>query len=153
MAFKFSLLPLLKHRKRLEDEALKAYADAQAKVDAAEKQLQALFDQIDDARVSAQQFTLEGGAQSTRLEQIDQFINLQKILIEKKREAIRDLRFVAETKHELLIEAVRERKTLERLREHRQASYKLMLKKQELKQVDEMVVTRFGRNETGDQRS
>ena len=93
----------------------------------------------------AQWRTLSGGKHAPALSHIDQFINGQKIRIEKQRQLVRELMGEAERLQEILIEAAKGRKTLEKLRERRYSEFRTIRKKAELKAIDEIVVTRYGR--------
>lgn len=141
--FKFAFDKLLDHKRTLEDVARREYFEAQRLVDIAKKELEEMYKRIDDSRARAHDIETAGGRQAPTLSQIDEFINLQKIRIERHRLKIRELNAVAEQKQELLIEAAKERKTLEKLREKRMEEYDLQAKLAEMKEVDELVVTRF----------
>ena len=64
-----------------------------------------------------------------------------------QRRKIRELNQIAETKQQALVAAAKEYKILEKLREKKLTEYKDVLKKRELKMVDELVTTRFKRGE------
>lgn len=143
MKFRFAFEKLLAHKRTLEDVARREFAEAQALVDEAEKELNRLFGQIDDSRDLALELGTKGGAQGPALVQIDEFIRGQGIRIESQRHRIRELKIVAEEKQELLLAAAKERKVYEKLREKRLEEFKLLQKKLEMKQVDDLVTTRF----------
>jgi flagellar FliJ protein len=141
--FKFAFDKLLDHKRTLEDIARREYFEAQRLVDEAQKVLDEMYLRIDESRVRALDLATNGGEQAPALSQIDEFINLQKIRIERHRLKMRELIAEAEQRHEILIEAAKERKTLEKLRERRMEEYQLQAKLAEEKEVDELVVTRF----------
>ena len=143
MKFEFSFQKLLDHKASLEDIARRDWLQARSSVEAANRELEAMYGQIDAARVRASSLEITGGTQAASLSQIDHFISGQKILIERHRAHIRELVADEERKQVLVVEAARERKTLEKLKERRLEEYRLRRKKLELKQVDELVVTRF----------
>lgn len=143
MKFRFALDKLITHRQRLEDLARRDWLAVQSKVDAVKKKIDDMYQQIDDSRKRAGHLSSSGGPQAPALGQIDDFIRLQKIVIEKERLVLREMLVELERVHEIFLEAAKERKTIERLREKRYEAFKLAKKKQELKQVDDMVVTRF----------
>jgi len=126
----------------LEDLARRDWITAQAASDVAMKELEGLYAQIEQARFRAAALQKAGGAHSTELGQIDDFIRGQKIRIEAKRAELRLLLGEVERCHELLLQASIETKTLEKLKERRLAEFKLKRKKRELKEVDELIVTR-----------
>jgi flagellar FliJ protein len=149
MKFEFALESLLKHKKTLEDLARKEWAEAQGQVDEANNKLKDMFNQIDDARTRTSRIEKAGGQKAGDLVSIDEFIVGQGLRIEKHRELIRDLMIEAERRHALLVEAAKETKTLEKLRERQFEEYRLRRKKQDAKKMDEIIVTRFGSEKMG----
>lgn len=145
MKFSFPYDKLLDHRKMLEEIARKDYISARTQADDAEAKLRAMYDDVSSARDRAGRLEVMGGPQGPLLSLISDFIDGQKIRIERQRQTIRELLAVVEEKHEALIEAAREHKTLQKLKERRLKEFKRQLKKKELKEVDEMVTTRFKR--------
>lgn len=145
MKFRFPYDKLLDHRKTLKEIAHKEYILAQTAVDEAEAKLKTMYDDVENARVRAGDLTKSGGAQGAALVQINEFIGGQKFRIERQREEIRGLRMTAEEKQLALVEAAKEHKTLVKLKERRLADYKKLRKKLELKEMDEIVTTRFKR--------
>ncbi|MEK7356032.1 MAG: flagellar export protein FliJ [Bdellovibrionota bacterium] len=147
MRFLFSLESLLDHRRRLEEVAQKEWAEAQGKVDAAVAQLGRYYDQVDEARTRSAAIETQGGAQTGALISIDEFIGGQKYRIEAQRAVIRELKTEAERLQEILIEAAKETKTLEKLKERQLADFNVKRRKAEAKANDELIVTRFKRAE------
>lgn len=141
--FVFSFEKLLEHKRRLEDSARRDWLEAQAKADEATRELQGMYDQIENSRKRASDLESAGGAHAAHLSQIDAFINGQKIRIERFRKTIQELMAAAEEKHRLLVEAARERKILDKLKEKKQNEHRKMMKKHELKVMDDLVVTRY----------
>lgn len=147
MKFKFSYQQLLEHRKRLEEMAHRDYLLVQKEVDVATLELEKMFQQIEDSRKRIGFLSAKGGHQVPSLVLMDDFINKQKIRIDIQRKKIRELQFIAEEKQQALVIAAKEYKILEKLREKRVIEFKDLLKKRELKLVDELVTTRFKRGE------
>lgn len=143
MKFEFSFETLLDHRRKLEDAARREWTEAQAKVDKAKKELDELYGQIDSARERVATLEKTGGAQAGSLVSISEFISGQNVRIEKHRYMMRDLITDAEQKRDVMVEAAKETKTLQKLKEKKKAEYKAKQKKRELKEVDELIVTRF----------
>jgi|SaaInlStandDraft_6_1057023.scaffolds.fasta_scaffold18565_2 flagellar protein FliJ len=143
MAFKFNLETLLKHRKRVEEEAQRVYFEAKSKADAALAEIEQMYDKIDEARQRAEALETEGGDVSQYVIQIDQFIMGQKLKIEMKKVIVRELLSEAEEKHELLTEASQEFKIIEKLKENKKAEYLKIKRKKEQKKLDENSVIRF----------
>lgn len=149
MKFEFSFEKLLDHKKTLEDVAKRNWAEKKALLDAELEKLDQMYQLIDDSRKRAMDLAITGGAQGPMLVGIDEFINGQKIRIERHRSQIRELMAEVERLHELLVEAAKERKTLEKLRERKLEEFRLLRRKKEAKEIDELVVTRFGKNLDG----
>lgn len=147
MKFEFAFEKLLAHKRSLEDLARRGYLEAESFVVAAKKELDGFYGQIEDSRQRVARLESEGGPMASALAQIDEFIRGQKIRIERQKLRLRDLMAEAERHHEILIEAAKERKTLEKLRERRLSEFRLRRKKREMKAVDELVVTRFKRDD------
>lgn len=145
MKFSFAFEKLLDHRKMLEDLARKDYLLAASNVATAEGELRQMYDDIRESRNRAGELGRKGGAQGPALSQIDEFIRGQNIRIQRQREKIRELMAEAERKQLALVEAAREHKTLQKLKERRLADFKRALKKGDLKIIDEIVTTRFKR--------
>lgn len=148
MKFEFAFEKLLEHKKRLEDEARRVYNEAQSKVDSATREIKEMYESIDRSRSRAGELSEAGGAQAPQLGMIDAFIAGQGLRITRQREVIRALASEAERLLETVVAAAQERKTLETLREKRLEAFKKARKKKEVKEIDELVVTRF--RSTGD---
>jgi flagellar protein FliJ len=149
MSFEFSLEVLLEHKRRLQDEARRVWAEAQAKVDDAVNELNGFYKQVDDTRLTNQTLEKSGGALASRLVMNDGFIEGQKIRIERQRLKIRDLKSAAEILHEQMVEAARETKTLEKLKEKRKEEFKKKMRVREMKENDEIVTLRHKRDAWG----
>ena len=150
MKFVFELEKILGHKRTVENVKARDWADAQALVDEALKELDKMYEQIDESRKLSSTRETSGQARGFELGQIDAFIQGHKIRIDQFRQKVRQLMSVAEEKHEALIVAARDRKTFEKLKEKRFEEFKLKRKKHELKEMDELVVTRF---KTADQKA
>lgn len=143
MKFTFAFEKLLEHKRQLEQVARRNWLEAQAKVDESMRKLDEMYTQIDDGRKRISDLQIKGGAHLGSLVQISEFILGQKIRIERHRLDLRELLIEAERLQEIVVEAAREKKTLDKLKERRFEEYKRLRKKIELKQMDELVVTRF----------
>lgn len=143
MKFRFPFERVLSHRQTLENVARRDWIEAQSAVDRAQEELKKMYDDIEASRFRAAELENQGGARAPALSQIDDFINGQKIRIERLRQKIRELQFVAEEKHAALVQAAMDRKTIEKLKERRLESFKQAAKKHEQKVVDDLVVMRF----------
>ena len=79
----------------------------------------------------------------TSLVQIDDFIRGQGVRIGMQKLKVREHKAIVEEAQEALLEAAKERKIYEKLRERRFEEFKDAEKKRELKLVDDMIVTRY----------
>jgi flagellar FliJ protein len=149
MSFKFTLEPLMKHRKRLEEDAQREFFKARSAVDEALRKINSLYESIDHARRQIQLLQKSGGQSIAAITQHEEFIVGAQIRIERERKVARELMMVAEEKHQLLLEAAKEFKSIEKLKERRHRQYLEDKKKQELKIIDQTVTMRFKRGAVG----
>lgn len=149
MAFVFRLQKVLEHRLRLETEAKRHYMEAQAKTVKALQDLENLYVAIDLARARGHE--LQTGTPNSQiapnLQNVDSFINGQKIRIERQRVVIRELKGEEEQLQDVLIQAARERKTLEKLRERHLQEYRAEVARREQAEIDDNATMRYGRGE------
>lgn len=145
MKFEFPFEVLLDHKRKLEDAARREWVEAQRKVDEAAEKLKSFYDQIDESRKRAGSLEVQGGAQAPSLVAIDEFIKGQAYRIDNQRRIVRELMSIAEGLQEALLAAAQETKTLEKLKEKQFEQFKLKRKKMELKETDELVVSRHKR--------
>ena len=127
MAFRFGLEPVLKHRKRLEEIAQREFAEAQAAVEAALKQIEDMYARLDQVRVEISQAEKSGRLAEVR--EMEGFIQGHKVRIETVRQ-------------EALITAAQEKKVLVKLKEKRLNEYKEWIKKIEAKNMDDQTMMR-----------
>lgn len=148
MKFQFKFEVLKKHRRRLEEEAQRNFMEARANLDACLNMIKSHYDSIEDSRSRIANEQSSGNAHAFELIRgFEQFIDGQKIRIERKRQEARHLMVVVEEKQELLIEAAREYKKIEKLRERKLEDFKKHKKRVEAKRVDDLVTIRTGRKE------
>lgn len=149
MSYEFSLEVVLEHRRKLENEARRRWVEAQSLVDQAIAELNVMYDQVDAARASNLETERSGGTTAARLVANDNFIAGQKFRIEAQRMKIRDLKMTADELQEAMVEAAKETKTLEKLKERGFEEWKKERRKREMKETDELVILRHkpGANE------
>jgi flagellar FliJ protein len=145
MGFKFSLETVLRHRKRLEDEAQRAFSEARQKLEDAKRHLEFLYSQVDRSReeIASLQNSGEAHSVSSILER-EAFIRGQALRIKNHREAMRSLQQDLEEKQEALVLALRERKTLEKLKEKKKREYDMEVARKEALFLDEIATMRAG---------
>ncbi|MGE0761657.1 MAG: flagellar export protein FliJ [Bdellovibrionales bacterium] len=148
MAFVFKFETLRKHRKRIEDEAQRIYLQARTELDDCLALIKSFYQSIEMARqqVAIAQKQADGqGLQTIR--NFEHFIDGQKIRVERQRQVARELMTKVEDAQEKLIEAAREFKKIEKLKEKMKEEYKKHQKRLETKRLEDLVVIRSGRKE------
>lgn len=146
MGFKFRLQKLLEYRTRLEEEAQRDYMDACGKTAEALRALDAMYLAIDAAREN-NQVLVSTGSGASHLTTIETFIVGQKLRIVSHRKKIKELKAEEERLQDILIEAAKEKKTLEKLKENRRREYDDEQQRKELREYDDMAVMRHRRGE------
>ncbi|MGE3684101.1 MAG: flagellar export protein FliJ [Bdellovibrionales bacterium] len=146
MAFRFGLEAVLKYRKRLEEIAQKDFAEAQAAAGACLREIESMYQRMDEVREEIRRAAEIGTAQ--KLEEIramEQFLEGQKIRVERQRLKARELMAVAEEKQEALTAAVREKKVLVKLKEKRLNEHREWIARVEAKTLDDLTMVREAR--------
>lgn len=144
MKFKFGLETLMKHRKSLEDMARRDFYDAKEKSDDLLSDINRLYNSNDEVRGFSHQ--LSDKPEYVVFQQLShEYLEGNKIRIERKKNEFRDALAVTESKHESLVEAAKEAKVLEKLKEKKFNEFKEAVRKKERKDTDEIVVQRTSR--------
>ncbi len=146
MRFRFPLEVLLKQRSREEEMSRKNYLSAQSKVDDSLVKIEDMWGEIRLSREKMAKVQHSGGNKFELLASLDEFMNGNKIRIEREKVNLRKLIMVADEKHELLVEAAKEHKILIRLKEKKFEKFKKERKKKELKENDDIVTMRHKRS-------
>lgn len=142
MAYEFKLEALRKFRQHLEDEKQKKLAEAQRNLEEALDQLSALLAQRERTEDDLQQCQ----QQSTTGQQITVYLNfLQKLAgdIEQQQEAVAGLRHTCDLAREEVLEAMKQRKILDKLKEKERKRYLENLDHEEEKFIGEMAINRY----------
>ncbi len=144
MKFKFRLESIMKHRKNLEEIARREFYDAKSNSDGILEQINNLFNSNDIVRENYHH--TKEDAKFVQLQQMaHEYLEGNKIRIERKKMEFREALFVTESKQEDLIAAAKEAKILEKLKEQKISEFKESIRKKERIDNDEIVVQRFGR--------
>ncbi len=150
MGFKFNLEAVLKYRGRIEEAAQREFAEAQARVDAVLRELEAMYTRIDEVREEISGTQKDGSAKDLEsVRQMEDFLIGHKIRIEHKRQDARELLLVAEQKQEELIKAAQERKILVKLKDKRLVEYRAWLNQIEVKLADDQTTMTRARVQRG----
>lgn len=143
MKFRFRLEVLARQRKAEKDIAQREYAEAQKAVRDQLALIEKMYGEIDEARLMSDQVQVGGGACAERLQSINNFISGHKIRIANSRQKARELMAVEEEKHEILIEKMQAHKILENLKSKKKQEHNRLMKKKEIKEVDDIVTMNF----------
>ncbi len=142
MRFRFRLESVLRQREIERDMARREYLEAQNRVREQLLKIKNMYAQIDDARWAAEQLERKGGAQANALVQTEEFIQGQKVLIQKERERARDLMMESEQKLEVLTEKSQAFKILEKLKEKKREEYRKERNRRSDKEIDDLNLMR-----------
>jgi flagellar protein FliJ len=145
--FAFALQPVLDHRKRIEDEKQLVVAQRKRALDEAERELERLNEEF---RLHAAMLRDKHKKLETRelqciyahLQFLDRCIVAQIRIVAERRVALDRAR--AE-----LLEASKEKKVVEKLKERRREAYVLEEQRVEQKELDDGNARRFGRAQVG----
>jgi flagellar FliJ protein len=137
--FVFSLQKVLEYRQRLEEQAIRAFAEAQAQLMHEQAVLHKLLIEREEClRCSHRRQHL-----SVELLAVEQtYLSALEERIEQQRQRVAEAEKVLEEKRQALIEAQRERKTLERLREKQYEEWRQEWLRTEQKALDELATVR-----------
>jgi flagellar FliJ protein len=143
--FRFRLQPVLEHRRRLEELAQIELAQAQAVQQREEAALQSLHERARLAVDRLEQQRLAGPLDIEVLLLGMRYLDVLKGQADRQQQVVERLREQAEAKRQALIGSMQQRKVLEQLRERQRNAFLLEQRRQEARQVDELVVMRHGR--------
>jgi flagellar FliJ protein len=143
MKFNFQFEKVLKHKKILEGQAQKDFHEISAKLIEQEQFLKGLEDDLKKAYSDKHAVTVMGGEVAQHLAYFHEFYLMQKKLIEQQQRIIAGLEKIVEEKRLRLVEASREKKIFEKLKEKRKQEFKKQIDKKEQKRIDEVNIIRF----------
>ncbi|MFZ7125679.1 MAG: flagellar export protein FliJ [Desulfobacterales bacterium] len=138
----FRLEPVLKHRRHLEDRARHAFSDAELKVRDADARLRRMKNrhaiQRDDLRLRQRQ-----GQHVPSMVMALHYLNILEDGIRRQKDVLAELEHDMEKRRTLLLEAVKQRKAIEKLKEKQNAQWRQSQDRRERAFIDELSVTRF----------
>lgn len=143
MRFSFRLETLMKQRRVERDIAQREYSDAQSAVNQQMTYIKHLYSEIDNARLESENTHQRGGECAHVLQQLEEYINGQKVRVQSARQKARELMQVAEERLEILVEKNQGLKVLEKLKEKKHQEFKKSVKKKEAKILDDIVTMSF----------
>jgi flagellar FliJ protein len=145
MKFKFPFETLIKERKVRRDEAERDYRIALSKVEEQKAVQTQMKSALKDALNETQNIKKTGGMLASALVSYEEFVQGQKVKIQRHGKTIKGLEDIAEEKRKILVEAARDLKVLEKLKEKRYTQFKQEVRKKEMKLLDEIAITRAAR--------
>lgn len=147
MKFKFNLDKVLRHRKILEDLAQKDFQEALAVYNAKKAEIDGLYTAMKNAREAGFSMTSQTGGQvAESLKQIQEFIVLQDIRIDREMIKLAEIEKLVEAKREVLRQKAMDKKILERLETKKREEFQAEKMRREQKENDENVSMRFETN-------
>jgi flagellar FliJ protein len=149
--FKFGLEKVLNHRKILEDLAQRDYQEALAILNQKKSELEKMILRILDARVEIHQLEVQSGFDMIeRVKQIQEFIKLQDIRIERQHASVQESEKLVEARQEILRQKAMDKKILERLKVKKKTDHQSNERRLAQVETDEMVSMRFKKQEGKD---
>lgn len=139
--FKFGLERVLNFRKRKTEAALGRFQDQLAKVQKQELHIQNLENQVLEG-LRQNQGKVGIGVSPSVLQFNSELVNGLRRKIKLEQARLREMRVELEDRQTVLIKLRRDQKTLELLRERKQAEFKKEVQKREQKLNDDIVVMR-----------
>lgn len=141
--FEFSLQKVLDYRQRREEQAIRAFAEAQAQL----LHEQAVLHKLVVEREECLRRSHRRQRLTVDLLDVEQtYLSALEERIEAQRERVAEAEKVLEERQEALIEAQRERKALERLREKHYEQWRQEILRIEQKALDELATARSVRS-------
>jgi flagellar FliJ protein len=146
--FKFGLEKVLNHRKILEDLAQRDYQEVLSVLNQKKSELEKMVLRILDARVEIHQLEVQSGFDMIeRVKQIQEFIKLQDIRIERQHLSVQESEKLVEARQEILRQKAMDKKILERLKVKKKTDHQTNERRLAQKETDEMVSMRFKKQE------
>ncbi len=143
--YQFSLEPVLQHRITVEEKLQKELADIQYQQMQMREQEQCMEERRQRLFEDMRRKQMEGLTVSESLTYSD-FCSVMNVEIELLKIQLRQLDKKVHDKRKELLEAVKNRKILDKLKERQTLVYQTMLQKQEQDFIDEMATNAFYRN-------
>jgi flagellar protein FliJ len=146
-AFNFSLQKLLDAKDALEKAAEIRVSDAQRKLNQAEKRLEQLREQMESQSLKHVE-KLKGWEKERHDMSVHLlFVHRLERHFEKQEEVVNKSRQKLKEAHSVLLTAMRERKSLENLKEREMNQWVIAVRRADRKEMDEIAIMRFVRQE------
>jgi len=144
--FVFNLEPLYGHRQRIEELSQKEFAEVNLTCQSEEKKL---IDLVGLYKRSAAELDSlkEQGASANYIETHHAYLEGLKRRIKSQEASVAKIRVLVEKKRADLIDASRDRKVIEIMKEKSLSAYQSRAEKLEIKEAEDMTIARYRRNE------
>ncbi|MCI8792005.1 MAG: flagellar export protein FliJ [Eubacterium sp.] len=141
--FIFSMQNLLDMKEKLEEQAKNNYSQANMRLMEAEEELRRLRDRVAEAQ-ELLRLEIESSLDVRSIRRRENAIEILRMYVRQQEFVVLQRQKDVEAARELLNEAMKERKTYEKLRERAFEEFKLEENRKEQKEIDELVSYRFG---------
>lgn len=141
--FIFSMQNLLDMKEKLEEQAKNNYSQANMRLMEAEEELRRLRDRVAEAQ-ELLRLEIESSLDVRSIRSRENAIEILRMYVRQQEFVVLQRQKDVEAARELLNEAMKERKTYEKLRERAFEEFKLEENRKEQKEIDELVSYRFG---------
>ena len=142
--FEFTLEPLLRQRKFIEESLQKELAVIQDQFNTREKALERLLESRESCGNKLHRLG-EQGTQIARLKLYFEYLKRLSIEQYEMEQALRGIQENLEGKRGEVVEAMKGRKILENLKERRLRTYRGRIRKKEMKSADEIAISLYNR--------
>ncbi len=145
--FVYKMQSLLNVKSKLEEQAKNEYSAVQARLQEEQDRLRILYERLEGYLEEGRQLrskalnVVDLRSNTEAQERIKEFIEIQKLEVRKAEEVVEEARIK-------LVEAQKERKTQEKLRERAFDEFLLEIKKEENKEVDELVSYKYSQKKS-----
>ena len=141
--FIFSMQNLLDMKEKLEEQAKNNYSQANMRLMEAEEELRRLRDRVAEAQ-ELLRLEIESSLDVRSIRRRENAVEILRMYVRQQEFVVLQRQKDVEAARELLNEAMKERKTYEKLRERAFEEFKLEENRKEQKERDELVSYRFG---------
>ena len=141
--FIFSMQNLRDMKEKLEEQAKNNYSQANMRLMEAEEELRRLRDRVAEAQ-ELLRLEIESSLDVRSIRRRENAIEILRMYVRQQEFVVLQRQKDVEAARELLNEAMKERKTYEKLRERAFEEFKLEENRKEQKEIDELVSYRFG---------
>jgi flagellar FliJ protein len=146
--FHFPLQPLLNHRRHLEETLQKEMAALQQALEAERRRADDLCRDLIDRRRRLADMQRDGDTAQNLLIVVNYLRHLE-VAITRQEKVIQDAAQRVSGKRGELVEAVKRRKVIEKLKEHARKDYDAGLRHKEMRLINEIAIGRFNRARSG----